>query len=924
MLTHCIVTEELAGLNKSGGIGAASRGLVDQLTRHVHHVDVLITDLNCTATNVNHEYVGRILFLADIVQNDEAIVIQNDDVSKAYAVYRFLSTQDYAVVHFNEWRGSGFYCAMARRQSLFPSYVVTHLHGSSEWVRVHNGHAPELEDLEREAIERSQIENSDLVISPSKYLLGWYKERGFAMPLSSQLNWTLPQWRYVPQERVLETRPIEAGSVSELIFFGRHERRKGLELFVDAVSRLPATLHPDLTFLGRFDRVGQEFTGSHIFRKLSRYGGRIRFFDDLNQEEALARISRSKNALCVMPSLVENSPCVVGECFTIGVPFLTTDVGGTSELIAEESRPHCTVSPNSRALAEAIERVIRQGLPSLKSALWPGRIAEGWGKILASFPARSAGIANAAGAENPLVSVCLAHHERSLLLHLALEGLFAQTYSNIEIIVVDDGSKKPEVLAYLDRLEKDSHRFPLTVIRSKNRYLGAARNLAVRHANGEFILFHDDDNIAEPCEISTFVHAALSSGCDILTSQYWVFSGNRGVNEKNKKIQFFPMGVGGVFSFFRNRFGDANALFRRTVYEKLGGFTELHGVGCEDWELFLRAFLRGVKIGIVPEPLFNYRVSAAGMLASGDAARNHERLYAMIDHEQPRMSSDLLRYAQRQWVHQQVLDKLWATLGKLPFGDIHLQLLSMPPDSKEARLKLSDLAFAIGRVADAIELGVGDFWQREKFKNLAANLSQPIQLKMFDRNFLTPEQGVGDPVVIVRGWAFAKSGEPFIIESFTLNGEPYNAVARFEQERNDVNQHFNLTSPHKVGFVIAAKKANGNILGAHKKLQNVSKEVGISENIACRIPPGVQFHVDSVMWGREIDITPPRPGEWSGILIIESEVAGYVLWRNGVEKYVAVHDSPRNHSKVLYDVNTLPAHIRIIIPKDGRSDVIFA
>ena len=39
-----------------------------------------------------------------------------------------------------------------------------------------------------------------------------------------------------------------------------------------------------------------------------------------------------------MPSLIENSPCVVGECFTLGVPFLAADVGGTAELVAEESR----------------------------------------------------------------------------------------------------------------------------------------------------------------------------------------------------------------------------------------------------------------------------------------------------------------------------------------------------------------------------------------------------------------------------------------------------------------------------------------------------------------------------------------------------------------------------------------------------------
>jgi hypothetical protein len=71
---------------------------------------------------------------------------------------------------------------MARWQGLFPTTVVTHLHGSSEWVRRYNLHAPDIYALEFEAIERSQIEHSDHVISPSAYLLHWYREHGVACP----------------------------------------------------------------------------------------------------------------------------------------------------------------------------------------------------------------------------------------------------------------------------------------------------------------------------------------------------------------------------------------------------------------------------------------------------------------------------------------------------------------------------------------------------------------------------------------------------------------------------------------------------------------------------------------------------------------------------------------------------------------------
>ena len=78
---------------------------------------------------------------------------------------------------------------------------------------------------------------------------------------------------------------------------------------------------------------------------------------------------------------------------------------------------------------------------------------------------------------------------------------------------------------------------------------------------------------------------------------------------------------------FRNCFGDANALVRRTTFEALGGFTEDSGVGHEDWELWVRAVLRGYHILVVPEPLYWYRVLASGgMLAESlGSARLRER-----------------------------------------------------------------------------------------------------------------------------------------------------------------------------------------------------------------------------------------------------------------------------------------------------------
>ncbi|WP_198148034.1 glycosyltransferase family 2 protein [Elstera litoralis] len=73
---------------------------------------------------------------------------------------------------------------------------------------------------------------------------------------------------------------------------------------------------------------------------------------------------------------------------------------------------------------------------------------------------------------------------------------------------------------------------------------------------------------------------------------------------------------------FWNIIGDANALVRRRVFEDLGGFTEDYGIGHEDWEFFLKAITHGVRLEVVPEALFHYRIGAVSMLTTTQAERN--------------------------------------------------------------------------------------------------------------------------------------------------------------------------------------------------------------------------------------------------------------------------------------------------------------
>ncbi|WP_142911152.1 glycosyltransferase family 2 protein, partial [Klebsiella pneumoniae] len=139
-----------------------------------------------------------------------------------------------------------------------------------------------------------------------------------------------------------------------------------------------------------------------------------------------------------------------------------------------------------------------------------------------------------------------------------------------EVILVDDGSTTEDSHRYLNLIENDFNSRGWKIVRSSNNYLGAARNLAARHASGEYLMFMDDDNVAKPFEVETFVTAALNSGADVLTTPSDLIFGEEFPSPFRKMTHcWLPLGPDLNIASFSNCFGDANALIRKEVFEKV-------------------------------------------------------------------------------------------------------------------------------------------------------------------------------------------------------------------------------------------------------------------------------------------------------------------------------------------------------------------
>src|SRR6187455_3206898 len=97
---------------------------------------------------------------------------------------------------------------------------------------------------------------------------------------------------------------------------------------------------------------------------------------------------------------------------------------------------------------------------------------------------------------DPLVTAILPVHDRAACVARAIESVLGQTYRNIELVVVDDGSTD-ETAAVVSR-----YRGAATILRQDNAGAYAARNLALRHARGELVAFIDSDDAWLPDKIA--------------------------------------------------------------------------------------------------------------------------------------------------------------------------------------------------------------------------------------------------------------------------------------------------------------------------------------------------------------------------------------------------------------------------------------
>ena len=219
----------------------------------------------------------------------------------------------------------------------------------------------------------------------------------------------------------------------------------------------------------------------------------------------------------------------------------------------------------------------------------------------------------------PVVTVVVPAHNAGRTIRETMSSVLQQTFKNIEIIVVDDGSTDDTPDVVLEIAGKDPR---VRLLRQENRGVASARNAGIEAARGEFIAPLDADDLWHPTKIEKQLALFRARGERL----GFVYCGRRHIDPDGfiESSPPLPCSEGRVFlqHLHSNFINDGSAIMaRRSALVSIGGYSsDLRAMGAEGCEDFLvQAHLAAISEGaFVPEYLVGYRQGPGRMSSDQD------------------------------------------------------------------------------------------------------------------------------------------------------------------------------------------------------------------------------------------------------------------------------------------------------------------
>ncbi len=382
----------------------------------------------------------------------------------------------------------------------------------------------------------------------------------------------------------------EPRAIDKIVFFGRIERRKGIDRFIAAIDRLLARGISgfEVVFLGSFVSY---YTRRTLDQQTSHWTCRKTILADYTSHDA-QELLRTENCLAVMPSRLDNSPYVVLECLDNAVPFIATDVGGVAELIHPDDRARVLTSSDPEDIADKIAAALQDGAAPVRASFDPALADIDLLALHANLVAAArASRGRATRHELPETSVIVHGPKAEIMGPPLAEWLGRVGGASIEVLICD--APGPDASAGS----------------------GRALNAAARTAAYEHLLFCHTTTLPDQETLSALLTALDRTKADAAVCGYRFRRSDGSIGE----IAAFAGPP--ELSAQRNVFGARLFLVRKAALAAAGGFSDQPDIAAMvEWEFLNRLKAAGRKIAAVPIPL----ASTSGIAAPNELSESQQ------------------------------------------------------------------------------------------------------------------------------------------------------------------------------------------------------------------------------------------------------------------------------------------------------------
>jgi len=367
----CIVAPEFIGPYPNGGVGTAcyweamNVGLAGYDLTVLYTGPVALQTPEYWETHFNQvapfTYVDLARWAKATGADRELGVFESHqaEARTSELVLKYLVTHHFDLILVQEFQGHGLRALQARHSgsALQQSRIAVTLHGSRQWTCEGMRRLPTRPDVLVDFLERESTRLADRVIAPSRSMANWIMARWGARPPA-----VIP---YCYDESVARPSGVveHVGPFRHLVFFGRLETRKGVQLLVRALASSPLLQHAidRVTFLGKHARIEGIPSEQFLEAELPPLAGvmQTEVISDKGSLEALAWLKEQRNILVVSPSLGDNLPYAMIELYTNGIPFVTTRVGGIPD-ITGDANADMLAEPTVDGLRAALEHICQK------------------------------------------------------------------------------------------------------------------------------------------------------------------------------------------------------------------------------------------------------------------------------------------------------------------------------------------------------------------------------------------------------------------------------------------------------------------------------------------------------------------------------------------------------------------------------------